>query len=81
MSNLTELKNILTALGGTPAAGDTNDETLAKIYAAIDDNSGLGDKLPTVTASNAGQVLTVSAEGKWVAADLPSPDSSEHAAE
>ena len=29
-------------------------------------------ELPAVTATNAGQVLTVNAEGKWAAADLPS---------
>lgn len=29
-------------------------------------------QLPAVTATNAGQVLTVNAEGKWAAADLPS---------
>lgn len=35
MSNLTELKKIVTALGGTPSAGDTNDESLAKIAALL----------------------------------------------
>ena len=29
-------------------------------------------ELPAVTITNAGQVLTVNAEGKWAAADLPS---------
>ena len=29
-------------------------------------------ELPSVTQANAGQVLTVNAEGKWAAANLPS---------
>lgn len=95
MSNLSALKQILTALGGTPAAGDTNDETIAKIATALSgkeflpavtsSNNGQGlvvksgkwevdsfpTELPSVSASNVGEVLTVSDQGKWVAASLP----------
>lgn len=67
MSNLSELRKILTALGGTPSATDTNDETLAKIYSKISANDGLGDKLPEVDAGDDGDVLTV-VSGKWAKA-------------
>lgn len=59
MSNLSELKGILTALGGTPAESDTNDETLAKIKTAIASHGGLGNVLPTFTAAQNGKVLGV----------------------
>ena len=56
MSNLSELKGILTALGGTPAEADTNDETIAKIKAKVSASGGL---VPTFTAAQNGKVLGV----------------------
>lgn len=42
MSNLTSLKALLTALGGTSANSDTNDETIAKIADAVSNGGGSG---------------------------------------
>lgn len=59
MSNLSELKGILTTLGGTPAASDTIAATIAKIKAAITAHGGLGNVLPTFTAAQNGKILGV----------------------
>lgn len=40
MSNLTELKRVVSALGGTPAASDTNDESIGKIADALENGGG-----------------------------------------
>lgn len=42
MSNLTELKRVVSALGGTPAESDTNDESIGKIADALENGSGGG---------------------------------------
>ena len=65
MTNLEELKAVLTALGGDPtelAAGATNADVIAAIAAAIP--GALAGVLPAVTADNNGSVLKV-ADGKW----------------
>ena len=65
------LKGLYAALGGT--AADVADITLIPdMINAIAEHIGAGGaaELPTVSATNNGQVLTV-VSGKWAAADLP----------
>lgn len=65
------LKALYAALGGTPA--DVADITLIPdMINAIAEHIGTGGaaELPTVSATNNGQVLTV-VNGEWAAADLP----------
>lgn len=45
MSNLTELKRVVSALGGTPAESDTNDESIGKIADALENGGGGGGVL------------------------------------
>lgn len=71
MSNLSELKGILTALGGTPAASDTNDETIAKIKAVITAHGGLGNVLPSTSSSDNGKKVLGVSGGKWAKVDIP----------
>ena len=59
MSNLTELKNVLTSLGGTPSAGDTNDETIGKIAEHVGVNNRLIVEL-TPTAADLSGVMEYS---------------------
>ena len=66
-TNLEALKSLYAALGGTPStvAGMTElDDVIGEIAKVVPSGSGL----PEVTSDQAGYVLTVSAEGEWVAA-------------
>lgn len=68
------LKTLYTALGGT-AADVANITTIPEMIAALAplaETIAAGSKaeLPTVSATNDGQVLTV-VSGKWAAANLP----------
>lgn len=68
-TNLEALKSLYAALGGTPStvAGMTElDDVIGEIAKVVP--SGGGSGLPEVTSDQAGYVLTVSAEGEWVAA-------------
>lgn len=56
MSNLTELKNVLTALGGTPSAGDTNDETIGKIAENVGFNNRFVVELTPTAADMSGEM-------------------------
>lgn len=71
MKNLEALKLVYVALGGSAGSftAKTNAEAIAAIATVIP--TATAAELPTVTASNNGQVLTVKS-GKWEAADLPS---------
>jgi len=71
MTNVEALKEVYVALGGTATNFNarTNDEAIHLISTVI--AAAIAPELPTVTASNNGQVLTVKS-GKWAAADLPS---------
>ena len=60
MSNLSELKTLLSGIGGTPLASDTNDETIGKIASLAPEKM-----LPTVSTSDSGKVLTVNSSGEW----------------
>lgn len=71
MSNLSELKGILTTLGGTPAESDTNDETIAKIKTAISTHGGLGNVLPSTSASDNGKKVLGVSSGKWAKVNIP----------
>lgn len=71
MTNVEALKEVYVALGGSAEAftAETNNEAIHLISTVI--AAAIAPELPTVTASNNGQVLTVKS-GKWAAADLPS---------
>ena len=62
MSNLTELKNVLTALGGTPSAGDTNDETIGKIAEHVGLNNMFIVELTLTAADFSGEMNHTVAE-------------------
>jgi len=75
MTNLTQLKAIYEALGGTPAdVADLTDNAavLAQIalQAATLATAAFTAELPAVTAADNGKVLAV-VDGKWAAAALP----------
>lgn len=57
--------------GATLPAASGNGKVLTVVSSAWK-AADVPNELPAVTATNAGQVLTVNAEGKWAAADLPS---------
>ena len=70
MTTVEALREVYKSLGGTGTDIKDNmtiPEALAKIA-----TKAAGVELPAVTAENAGQVLTVNAQGKWVAANIPS---------
>lgn len=70
MTTVQALREVYKSLGGTGTdITDTMEipEALAKIA-----TKSAGVELPAVTSENAGQVLTVNAQGKWVAAAIPS---------
>lgn len=62
MSNLTELKNVLTALGGTPSADDTNDETIGKIAERVGLNNLFIVELTPTAADMSGEMNHTVAE-------------------
>lgn len=71
MTNVDALKNLYVAFGGsssTVANMTTNPEVINALATLI--SSGATNPLPTVSATNNGQVLTV-VSGKWAAANLP----------
>lgn len=75
-TNLTQLKAIYAALGGTPAdVADLTDNAavLAQIavQAATVATAASTSELPSVKKTDEGKVLTVDGNGKWVAAALP----------
>jgi len=74
MTTIEALQNLYTALGGT-ASDVENVNTIPAMIAAIttvvSSRSGGGD-LPSVTAKNNGQVLSV-VDGAWAAAAAPTP--------
>lgn len=68
------LKNVYCSLGGDRATVQDMDDinSILNEIAKLDIGGAVATKeLPTVTDDDAGKVLTVSAEGKWEAADLP----------
>lgn len=70
MTTVEALREVYKSLGGTGTDIKDNmtiPEALVKIA-----TKAAGVELPAVTAENAGQVLTVNAQGKWVAANIPS---------
>lgn len=70
MTTVEALREVYKSLGGTGTDIKDNmtiPEALAKIA-----TKAAGVELPAVTVENAGQVLTVNAQGKWVAANIPS---------
>ena len=75
MDNVTALKNLYVALGGTAAdVADINTnagmiDAIATVAAALTTAANTAE-LPAVKAANNGQVLTV-VNGKWAAAALP----------
>lgn len=80
MTNLEALKAVYVAIGGESSAVaglSDNAAVIAKIaeVAATVATAATTAELPTVAVGDAGDVLTVSAEGKWVAAALPAQTS------
>ena len=70
MTTVQALREVYKSLGGTGTDIKDNmtiPEALLKIA-----TKAAGVELPAVTAENAGQVLTVNAQGKWAAANIPS---------
>lgn len=68
---ITALQSVYTALGGnaaTVAEMNTTPELIAAIATQLSDYQG--GELPTVTASDNGEVLTV-VDGAWAGAALP----------
>ena len=73
MDNVNALKAVYVALGGDAAdvADIASNPRMIEALAAAITAGGIAAQLPTVSAADAGKVLTVSAEGKWAAAALP----------
>ena len=69
MTTINALKNLYKALGGD--LDDVENVTIIPdMINAIAEVAGEKVDLPTVTAEDAGKVLTVNAEGEWEAATL-----------
>ena len=69
MTTINALKNLYKALGGD--LEDVENVTIIPdMINAIAEVAGEKVDLPTVTAEDAGKVLTVNAEGEWEAATL-----------
>ena len=71
MTTVQALRAIYVALGGTGTDIPDNMEIPAALM-KIATAAASTIELPAVTAENAGQVLTVNAQGKWAAANIPS---------
>lgn len=73
MTTVEALKALYVALGGSAATVKDMvviPDVVQAITALV--TAGLPGDLPAVSDTDAGKVLTVSAAGKWEAADLPS---------